>query len=211
MAQVHRPCQPDRELYVYARLRNSVSQQRGPETDGRLPGLALRDPRTNSPDWRHTSRAVLRGVPLTEGDHEIVLLMQGSYNLGALHVGARGEPRHPPANRNRYGKSSVDSPGSYLECRCALRGTARAAYINRSRRRIRRRSRWVCTRVPPRDARGPNAEDIRFVIAIERPPVLFVARDIDQQVLLRVVQFTMMEPFDRVVGIHSQVVGITPL
>lgn len=40
------------------------------------------------PDWRHTSKAVLRGVPLTAGDHEIVLLMQGSYNLGALQVAA---------------------------------------------------------------------------------------------------------------------------
>ena len=40
------------------------------------------------PDWRHTGKAVLRGIPLTEGDHEIVLLMQGSYNLGALQVAA---------------------------------------------------------------------------------------------------------------------------
>lgn len=40
------------------------------------------------PDWRHTSKAVLKSVPLSEGDHEIVLLMQGSYNLGALNVTA---------------------------------------------------------------------------------------------------------------------------
>lgn len=40
------------------------------------------------PDWRHTSHAVLKSVPLTEGDHEIVLLMQGSYNLGGLKVAA---------------------------------------------------------------------------------------------------------------------------
>jgi len=40
------------------------------------------------PDWRHTSKAVLRGVPLTAGDREIILLMQGSYNLGALPVAA---------------------------------------------------------------------------------------------------------------------------
>lgn len=38
------------------------------------------------PDWRHTSKAVLNSVPLTEGEHEIVLLMQGSYNLGSLTV-----------------------------------------------------------------------------------------------------------------------------
>jgi len=40
------------------------------------------------PDWRHTSQAVLKSVPLAAGEHEIVLLMQGSYNLGALKVEA---------------------------------------------------------------------------------------------------------------------------
>ncbi|MGI6418165.1 MAG: family 16 glycosylhydrolase [Thermoguttaceae bacterium] len=64
-------------------------QQRGPKlmVDCQAVG-DFETPAHEFPDWRHTSRAVLRGVPLTEGDHEIVLLMQGSYNLGALHVGA---------------------------------------------------------------------------------------------------------------------------
>lgn len=39
-------------------------------------------------DWRHTSKAILSSVRLAEGDHEIVLLMQGSYNLGGLNVEA---------------------------------------------------------------------------------------------------------------------------
>ncbi len=64
-------------------------KQRGPKlmVDCQAVG-DFETPAHEFPDWRHTSKAVLRGVPLTEGDHEIVLLMQGSYNLGALQVSA---------------------------------------------------------------------------------------------------------------------------
>jgi hypothetical protein len=64
-------------------------KQRGPKlmVDCKAVG-DFETPAHEFPDWRHTSRAVLRGVPLTEGGHEIVLLMQGSYNLGALRAAA---------------------------------------------------------------------------------------------------------------------------
>ncbi len=62
-------------------------KQRGPKlmVDCKVVG-DFETPAHEFPDWRHTSKAVLKAVPLSEGDHEIVLLMQGSYNLGALHV-----------------------------------------------------------------------------------------------------------------------------
>ena len=64
-------------------------KQRGPKlmVDCKAVG-DFETPAHEFPDWRHTSKAVLRGVPLTAGDHEIVLLMQGSYNLGALQAAA---------------------------------------------------------------------------------------------------------------------------
>lgn len=62
-------------------------KQRGPKlmVDCKAAG-DFETPAHEFPDWRHTSKAVLRSIPLTEGDHEFVLLMQGSYNLGGLNV-----------------------------------------------------------------------------------------------------------------------------
>ena len=64
-------------------------KQRGPKllVDGKAVG-DFATPAHEFPDWRHASKAVLKSVPLTAGDHEIVLLMQGSYNLGGLKVEA---------------------------------------------------------------------------------------------------------------------------
>jgi len=64
-------------------------KQRGPKlmVDSKAVG-DFATPVHEFPDWRHTSKAVLKSVPLSEGDHEIVLLMQGSYNLGGLNVEA---------------------------------------------------------------------------------------------------------------------------
>jgi len=64
-------------------------KQRGPKlmVDCKAAG-DFETPAHEFPDWRHTSKAVLKSVPLTAGDHEIVLLMQGSYNLGGLKVEA---------------------------------------------------------------------------------------------------------------------------
>ena len=64
-------------------------KQRGPKlmVDCKAVG-DFETPMHEYPDWRHTSKAVLKSVPLTAGDHEIVLLMQGSYNLGGLKVEA---------------------------------------------------------------------------------------------------------------------------
>ena len=64
-------------------------KQRGPKlmVDCKAVG-DFETPAHEFPDWRHTSKAVLKSVPLTAGDHEIVLLMQGSYNLGGLKVEA---------------------------------------------------------------------------------------------------------------------------
>jgi hypothetical protein len=62
-------------------------KQRGPKLMVDCKAIAdFRTPAHEFPDWRHTSKAVLKSVPLTAGDHEIVLLMQGSYNLGGLNV-----------------------------------------------------------------------------------------------------------------------------
>ena len=64
-------------------------KQRGPKlmVDCQAVG-DFQTPAHEFPDWRHTSQAVLKSVPLAAGDHEIVLLMQGSYNLGSLQVAA---------------------------------------------------------------------------------------------------------------------------
>ncbi len=64
-------------------------KQRGPKlmVDCKAAG-EFETPAHEFPDWRHTSKAVLKSVPLTQGDHEIVLLMQGSYNLGGMKVEA---------------------------------------------------------------------------------------------------------------------------